>query len=113
MKIQIIAGPHAGEVQSVTADPYYSIMEKLGFIEILPDPVPQKPQTKLTWTLCRTTGAGAQLHVVAACSCGNRIAIFNPSKRASFVCCGRQEFIPADLYAKGRDEWNKDAQDRA
>jgi hypothetical protein len=114
MRIKFLTGPHAGEVQSgVPRDPYYDIMRKLGHIEFLPDIIPPKIKGKLTWTLARTTGPAAELHVVVTCTCGERRVIFNPSKHARFKCCGTDEVIPADLHAKGRKDWEKDALDRA
>jgi hypothetical protein len=109
MKIQFLVGPKEGQIATVYPHPTLSILAGAGLIEFLPEPKPEPQTQHLTWTLERTPSSGA-LHVHVACSCGSAdMRNFNPKPDFCFRHCNVFEVIPADLFAKGKVEWAKNA----
>ncbi len=100
MQIRIIK---TGQLLHVPNDQSYEVMRQLGFIEILPKPIPKKIEPKLTWSVTRTLASG-ELHILVCCSgCASRTPIFNPSERARVKCCGVDEFVSAPVFAEYRE----------
>ncbi len=110
MRVQIVA---TGEIEHAPASPFLTLLEKAGIVKYLADPTPRKPETnKFTWSLVRTRGTpdvAGELHVLARCSCGEFVALFPPIAADSRgrCSCGHTEPVPADLLAKGREEWER------
>jgi len=112
MLYKILAGPKAGKVEDLKPGVHLDALKAAGLVEPLPNPVSNpvrnsKPQA--SWKLVRTTGSPdvpGTLHVHVHCeSCGQWLAIFNPSDHFVFGHCGVREHVPVALLQKGRPEW--------
>ncbi|SRR6266568_2212780 len=111
MKIKVLSGPHAGEIQSVDSSAEFGLMAKLGFVEILPDLPKTTPRAVLTWTVCVSRFrqhpespefSSPAYFIDVSCSCGSRAGIPNPTEKSSWQCCGVGEFVPAAVLSEFR-----------